>query len=243
MVSEVEEAVETKIKGRILIVDDEAVVRDSLGKWFSSEGYQARPVASAREALESITHSEQDIALIDIKMPGMDGMELQARLKEADPELTVIIMTGYASVETAVQALKQGAYDYITKPIDPDELSHLVANALEHRRARREVARLRENLQEVSPSTELIGKAPAMKKVCELIEMVAPTEATVLITGRERDGQRSGGARHPRRRSAPLHADGDHSLRRAHRNAARKRTVRPREGRVYRRAIPQEGQI
>ena len=189
MVTEVVEPVETKTKGKILIVDDETVVRDSLGKWFSSEGYQARPVASAREALESITNMEYDVALLDIKMPGMDGMELQSRLKEADPELTVIIMTGYASVETAVQALKQGAYDYITKPIDPDELSHLVSNALEHRRARREVVRLRENLLEVSPSTELIGKAPGMKKVCELIEMVAPTEATVLITGESGTGK------------------------------------------------------
>ena len=181
--------VETKTKGKILIVDDETVVRDSLGKWFSSEGYQAKPAGSAREALEVIANAEFDVALLDIKMPGMDGMELQARLREADPELTVIIMTGYASVETAVQALKQGAYDYITKPIDPDELSHLVSKALEHRRARREVVRLREDLQEVSPSTELIGKAPAMKKVCELIEMVAPTEATVLITGESGTGK------------------------------------------------------
>jgi two-component system response regulator HydG len=189
MVTEVEAPVETKTKGKILIVDDETVVRDSLGKWFSSEGYQTRPAASAREALESLTNNEYDVALLDIKMPGMDGMELQARLKEADPELSVIIMTGYASVETAVQALKHGAYDYITKPIDPDELSHLVANALEHRRARREVVRLRENLQEMSPSMELIGKAPAMQKVCELIEMVAPTEATVLITGESGTGK------------------------------------------------------
>jgi DNA-binding NtrC family response regulator len=146
-------------------------------------------VASAREALESIQNTEYDVALLDIKMPGMDGMELQSRLREADPDLTVIIMTGYASVETAVQALKQGAYDYITKPIDPDELSHLVANALEHRRARREVVRLRENLKEATPGTELIGKAPAMKKVYELIEMVAPTEATVLITGESGTGK------------------------------------------------------
>ena len=189
MVSEVEEQAEVRTKGKILIVDDETVVRDSLGKWFSSEGYQARPVAGAREALESIQNAEYDVALIDIKMPGMDGMELQARLREADPELTVIIMTGYASVETAVQALKHGAYDYITKPVDPDELSHLVSNAMEHRRARREVVRLRENLQEVYPSTELIGKAPAMKKVYELIEMVAPTEATVLITGESGTGK------------------------------------------------------
>ena len=152
MVSVVEPATATRTKGRILIVDDELVVRDSLGKWFTSEGYTARPAGGAREALEVIQQAEFDIALLDIKMPGMDGMELQARLKEADPDLTVIIMTGYATVETAVQALKHGAYDYITKPVDPDELSHLVANALEHKRARREVVRLRENLQEVSPA-------------------------------------------------------------------------------------------
>ncbi|HWC96916.1 MAG TPA: sigma-54 dependent transcriptional regulator [Candidatus Sulfopaludibacter sp.] len=179
----------TKTKGRILIVDDELVVRDSLGKWFTSEGYTARPVGSGREALEVIAQSEFDLALLDIKMPGMDGIELQSRLKQADPDLTVIIMTGYAAVDTAVQALKHGAYDYITKPVDPDELSHLVSNALEHKRARREVTRLRENLQEVVPGTEMIGKSPAMRKVVELIEMVAPTEATVLITGESGTGK------------------------------------------------------
>ena len=189
MATAVDTPTTTKTRGKILIVDDELVVRDSLGKWFTSEGYTARPTGSAREALEAIQQMEFDIALIDIKMHGMDGMELQSRLHEADPELTVIIMTGYASVETAVQALKHGAYDYITKPVDPDELSHLVANALEHKRARREVVRLREDLQEVFPSTELIGKSPAMKKVVELIEMVAPTEATVLITGESGTGK------------------------------------------------------
>ena len=189
MVSVVEPATATRTKGKILVVDDELVVRDSLGKWFTSEGYTARPAGGAREALEIIQQAEFDIALLDIKMPGMDGMELQARLKEADPDLTVIIMTGYASVETAVQALKLGAYDYITKPVDPDELSHLVSNALEHKRARREVDRLRENLLEAVPGTELIGTSPAMRKVTELIEMVAPTEATVLITGETGTGK------------------------------------------------------
>jgi DNA-binding NtrC family response regulator len=155
MATAVEAPPSIQTKGRILIVDDELVVRDSLGKWFTSEGYTAQPVSGAREALEVIQRAEYDIALLDIKMPGMDGMELQARLREADPDLTVVMMTGYASVDTAVQALKRGAYDYITKPVDPDELSHLVSNALEHKRARREVARLRENLQEVYPSTEL----------------------------------------------------------------------------------------
>src|SRR4051794_22940447 len=155
MASVVEAPVSLKTKGRILIVDDELVVRDSLAKWFTSEGYTARPTGGAREALEVIQQTDFDIALLDIKMPGMDGMELQSRLREADPDLTVIIMTGYASVETAVQALKHGAYDYITKPVDPDELSNLVANALEHKRARQEVVRLRENLQEVVPGMEL----------------------------------------------------------------------------------------
>ncbi len=189
MATAVEFPTAVKTRGKILIVDDELVVRDSLAKWFTSEGYSARPVASARDALEIIAQAEFDIALLDIKMPGMDGMELQARLREADPDLTVVIMTGYASVDTAVQALKHGAYDYITKPVDPDELSHLVSNALEHKRARREVARLRQDLQEVFPSTELIGKSAAMRKVMELIEMVAPTEATVLITGESGTGK------------------------------------------------------
>src|SRR3954464_2892967 len=170
MASVVEAPPVVRTRGRILIVDDELVVRDSLGKWFVSEGYTARPVGGAREALEVVTQAEFDIALIDIKMPGMDGMELQSRLREADPDLTVVIMTGYASVDTAVQALKRGAYDYITKPVDPDELSHLVANALEHKRPRREVARLRENLQEVYPGAEMIGKTPAKKKVTKGIE-------------------------------------------------------------------------
>ena len=182
-------ATAVRTKGKILIVDDELVVRDSLSKWFTSEGYIAKPVEGARRALEAIQQTEFDIALIDIKMPGMDGMELQSRLREAEPDLTVVIMTGYASVDTAVQALKRGAYDYITKPVDPDELSHLVAKALEHKRARREVDLLRENLHEIAGGTELIGTSPAMKKVVELIEMVAPTETTVLITGESGTGK------------------------------------------------------
>jgi two-component system response regulator HydG len=189
MATAVDDVTAVKTKGRILIVDDELVVRDSLGKWFTSEGYTARPVGSGREALETIQQMDFDIALLDIKMPGMDGMELQARLHDADPDLLVVIMTGYASVDTAVQALKRGAYDYITKPVDPDELSHLVDKALEHRRTRREVVRLRENLSEIAPGTEMIGKSPAMRKVVELIEMVAPTEATVLITGESGTGK------------------------------------------------------
>jgi two-component system, NtrC family, response regulator HydG len=178
----------TPAKSRILIVDDELVVRDSLARWFAAEGYETKAVASAREALEVINQC-WDLALVDIKMPGMDGIELESRLKEADADLIVIIMTGYATVETAIQALKRGAYDYLTKPIDPDELSHLVGKALEHRQTRREVVRLQESLKEIFPQTELVGKSPGMKRVTEMIETVAPTDSTVLITGESGTGK------------------------------------------------------
>ncbi len=175
--------------GRILIVDDDPVVRDSLGKWFESEGFDVEICPSAHAALEMMAKDGFDIALVDIRMPGVDGIELQARLKEIDPEMPVIIMTGYASVETAVRALKNGAYDYITKPFDPDELVHLVSNAISHRTAAREVLRLRENLRQIFPETSLIGQSPAMKRVVELVETVAPTDATVLITGESGTGK------------------------------------------------------
>ncbi len=184
--------VDTQVAARtekILIVDDEPVVRDSLGKWFVEEGYTVRAVGSAQEALNSFQPHVWDVALLDIKMPGIDGIELQNRLHEADPDLIIIVMTGYASVETAIQALKQGAYDYICKPFEPDELVHTINNALEHRRAKKEVVQLREHLQEVSPHFQLIGQSPAMKRVYELIEMVAATDSTVLITGESGTGK------------------------------------------------------
>ncbi len=175
-------------KGRILIVDDELVVRDSLARWFASEGYEVTPVASAREALE-LAGRDWDLALVDIKMPGMDGLQLQARLKESDPDVVIIIMTGYATVETAVEALKRGAYDYLAKPIDPDALVHLVHKAIEHRRARRDVAQLQETLSEFFPPTGLVANSAAMKLVLNMIDMVAPSDATVLITGESGTGK------------------------------------------------------
>lgn len=173
----------------ILIVDDDIVVRDSLGKWFESEGFRVSIAPGAAAALEMLAGRRFDLALVDIKMPGVDGIELQAKLREIDPSMPVIIMTGFASVETAVRALKNGAYDYITKPFDPDELVHLVNKAISHKRAEREVSKLKENLDEIFPETRLIGQSPAMKRVIELVETVAPTDATVLITGESGTGK------------------------------------------------------
>jgi len=176
-------------EGKLLIVDDELSVRDSLGKWFHEEGYEVATAESANEALTRLAEQRWDVALVDIKMRGTDGIELQRRMHEIDPELTVIMMTGYASVETAVAALKNGAYDYVTKPLDPDDIAHLVKNALAHKRTEKENVLLRETVAEVAKPEEMVGQSQAMKKVFDAIETVGPTDATVLITGESGTGK------------------------------------------------------
>ncbi len=176
-------------KGNLLIVDDELIVRDSLGKWFREEGYDVTVAESAQEALAKMAAQRFDLALVDIKMPGTDGVELQRRIHEIDPEMIVIIMTGYASVETAVTALKNGAYDYVTKPFDPDDIAHTIHNALAHRRSERENARLRETVVAMAQPKEFVGQSSAMMRVFEAIQTVGPTEATVLIKGESGTGK------------------------------------------------------
>jgi two-component system, NtrC family, response regulator HydG len=177
------------IQGKLLIVDDELSVRDSLAKWFREEGYEIGTAENANDALTRLAEQRWDAALVDIKMHGTDGIELQRRMHEVDPELLVIIMTGYASVETAVAALKNGAYDYVTKPLDPDEIAHLVKNALAHKRAAQENVLLRETVAEVARPGELIGQSSAMRKIFDAIETVGPTDATVLVTGESGTGK------------------------------------------------------
>ncbi len=176
-------------QGKLLIVDDEFSVRDSLGKWFHEEGYEVGTAESANDALTRMAETRWDAVLLDIKMPGTDGIELQRRLHDIDPELTIIMMTGYASVETAVAALKNGAYDYVTKPLDPDEMAHVVKKALSHRRTTQENIRLRETVAEVAKPEDIIGQSSAMNRVFDAIETVGPTDATVLITGESGTGK------------------------------------------------------
>jgi two-component system, NtrC family, response regulator HydG len=175
--------------GKILIVDDELSVRDSLGKWFREEGYEVGTAENASAALTRLGEQSWDAALLDIKMHGTDGIELQRKMHEIDPNLVVIIMTGYASVETAVAALKNGAYDYVTKPLDPEDIAHLVGNALAHKRSEQENLRLRETVAEVTRPDEIVGQSVAMRKVFDAIEAVAGTDANVLITGESGTGK------------------------------------------------------
>lgn len=174
---------------RILVVDDEAIVRDSLGGWLRQDGHLVETAESGKAALHHAGKAPFDIALVDVKMPGMDGLELQSRLAAACPDVTVVVMTAYASVETAVVALKAGAYDYIVKPFDPDDLSMLIKRAGEHRSLRAENRRLRASLEQVTTPTPLLGESLEMKRVQELISTVAPSDSTVLITGESGTGK------------------------------------------------------
>jgi DNA-binding NtrC family response regulator len=173
----------------MLIVDDEPSVRDSLLQWFLQEGFRVDTAADATQALKKMGDCHFDIALLDIKMPGMDGIELQGRLKQIDSRLVIIIMTAYASVDTAIQALKQGAYDYITKPVDPDDLSRLIRNAALQSRLLRENLSLKEELRSLISTDKIVGKSPRMKEVLGTIQTVAPTEVTVMIEGASGTGK------------------------------------------------------
>jgi DNA-binding NtrC family response regulator len=173
----------------ILVVDDELSVRDSLTKWFAEDGYRTEAAADAKEALEKLKPGYWDIVFLDIKLPGMDGMELQQRIKAIDPDATIIMITAYATVDTAVKSLKEGAYDYVTKPVDPDYLSHLVANIIKQRRLVSENIQLRERIQELYEIDQIIGQSSAMLKVFELIKTVAPTDTTVMIRGESGTGK------------------------------------------------------
>lgn len=173
----------------ILIVDDEAVVRDSLSKWFRQDGYRVETAEDAAHALRLMDKGPWDVILLDIKMPGMSGLELQKRIKEIDRCATIIMITAFASVESAVQALKEGAFDYVTKPVDPDHLTHLVQNALRQKMLSAENIRLREHISELVKGGELVGDSPQMQKVIELAKTVAQTDTTVMIRGASGTGK------------------------------------------------------
>jgi DNA-binding NtrC family response regulator len=173
----------------ILIVDDEASVRDSLCSWFIEDGYIVEVAENAKKALAIIENRNFDIVLADIKMPGMDGLEMQRRIKSLNKNSIVIIMTAFASVDTAIRALKDGAFDYITKPFDPDDLSHLIRNATKQILLQTENEVLKEKVTNLENVEDLIGNSSAMKKVLKEVESVAQSNSSVIITGESGTGK------------------------------------------------------
>ena len=176
-------------KEKILIVDDEKIVRESLFHWFEEEGYEVDTAEDGENALKKFEKIKFDLLLVDMKMPGMSGLELLSRIKSIDNDSVVILITAFASVPTAISALKNGAYDYVTKPVDPDELAHLVQKALEQKALKIENKQLKENLDEIIKPDNLIGESYQMKKIYELINTVAPGDTTVMIRGESGTGK------------------------------------------------------
>jgi two-component system response regulator HydG len=173
----------------ILIVDDEQIVRESLANWLKEDGYRIDVAGDGPEALKKIREFPIHIVLLDLKMPGMDGIQVLQEIKRDFPDTEVILMTAYGSVHTAVEAIKAGAYDYIVKPFDPEEVGLLIKKILEHKDLVMENLLLRQQLEEKYEFEDLIGKSAAMQQVFELIRQVAPTQATVLITGESGTGK------------------------------------------------------
>ncbi|MCX6283206.1 MAG: sigma-54 dependent transcriptional regulator [Bacteroidetes bacterium] len=173
----------------ILVVDDEESVRDSLSNWFIEDGFRVESAGNAKKALQLIESSYFDIVLADIKMPGMDGLEMLRRIKSIRSDAIVIVMTAFASVNTAVMALKDGAFDYVTKPFDPDDLSHLIRNASKQILLAQENEALKNKVVSLDSVEDLIGNSEAMKKVLKQVESVAQSNSSVIITGESGTGK------------------------------------------------------
>jgi len=175
-------------KGRILVVDDENVIRASCQRVLEPEGFEIIQAKTPVEALQQIKEESFDLVITDLKMPEMDGIQLLKKIKEESPSTEVLILTGYATVSTAVEAMKYGAFDYIEKPFRVEELKGLVSKAIEHKRLREENLRLREAVSD-RYIKNIVAISKAMKSVFTLINKVAPTSSTVLILGESGTGK------------------------------------------------------
>ena len=168
---------------RILIVDDERGMRDLLSIMLRNDGYRVDQAASSARARELLSRGSYDLVISDIAMPDGSGVDLLRIAKETQPDTIVILITAYASTESAIEALKLGAYDYIIKPFDVEEMRIVLKNALERRQLERENTLLKRELKENSRFDELVGSSAAMKDVREMIDRIASTNSTVLISG------------------------------------------------------------
>ena len=177
-------------QGSILVIDDEEIMREILDTLLTREGYQVRLAASGREGVELARSTPFDAVITDVMMPEMDGLQVLDALRNFDDELPVIMITAFASMETAVSAMRKGAFDYITKPFKNDEVLVVLNNAVERRRLVAENLTLKQNLQaRYHKFAGIIGSSPLMKQVFDLVIQAAPSRSTILITGESGTGK------------------------------------------------------
>ncbi|MBU0698085.1 MAG: response regulator, partial [Proteobacteria bacterium] len=174
---------------KILIVDDEQIMRESLAGWLERDGNIVATAASGEDALKKLSESRFDILLVDIKMEGMSGLDVLKRVKDDDPDVAVVMITAFGAISTAIEAIKNGAFDYLLKPFDPHELGVLIEKIQESQAQAIENLYLREQYKERTRFESLIGQSPVMQKIFDLIQNVAPTNSTVLITGETGTGK------------------------------------------------------
>ncbi|MEI2720970.1 MAG: sigma-54 dependent transcriptional regulator [Gemmatimonadales bacterium] len=178
------------MNGRILVVDDERSIRDILAQVLGYEGYEVSTASSGGEALAAYRTRASDLVILDVKMQGIDGLDTLAQLRQQDPDVRVVMISGHATIATAVQAVKQGAFDFLEKPLDADRLLVTVQRAMEHRQLVGENARLREGLARATDSRfAMVGASEGLGRIRELVARVAPTNARVLITGENGSGK------------------------------------------------------
>ncbi len=176
-------------KVNIMVVDDEEIVRSSLSSWLEEDGYNVEAVESGKKALERLPTRNWDLMLVDLKMPGMDGLQLMEEVRKTDSDMLVIIMTAYATVDTAVKAMKQGAYDYFVKPFNPDDISLTIRKIVDHHKLVRENLYLRKELKKQYKLRDMISKNEKMLEIFELARTVANSNSTVLIQGESGTGK------------------------------------------------------
>src|SRR5512141_2677613 len=176
-------------KVNIMVVDDEEIVREALTSWLEEDGYHVEAVESGRKALERLPEKDWDLMLVDLKMPGMDGIQLMDEVHKTAPEMLVIIMTAYATVDTAVKAMKKGAYDYFVKPFNPDDISLTIRKIVDHHKLVQENLFLRKELKKQYKLRDMISKNEKMLEIFDLARTVAKSSSTILIQGESGTGK------------------------------------------------------
>jgi len=176
-------------KTKLLIVDDEDIVRESLCDWLSSVGYNVLAASNGEEALRIIRQKNVKIMIADLIMPGMDGLELMKKARDIVPTISTVIITAHGTIQTAIAAMRDGAYDYIEKPFCPEKVELIIRNLVEHHNLVEENISLRRKVEDRYSFEGIIAKSPKMTKIFELIKTVAPTNTTVLITGESGTGK------------------------------------------------------